>query len=70
MADGPGPPVQPLFLTNNELESDHGQPPRSPAVCPPLPALEETMDDKRENQHREVNGTVGEPQTAFEQGID
>jgi len=70
MADGPGPPVQPLFLTKNELESDHGQPPRSPVVCPLLPALGETMDNKRENQHREVDGTVGELQAAFEPGIE
>jgi len=68
MADGPGSPVQPLFLTKNELESDHEQPPRSPVVCPPLPVLKTTMDDERENQHREVDGTVGEPQAAFEQG--
>jgi len=69
MANGPGPPVKTLFLTKNEsVESDQGQPPRSPVICPPLPVLETMMDDERENLHREV----GEPQVAFavEQGIE
>jgi len=43
------------------VESDQGQPPRSPVICPPLPVLETMMDDERENLHREV----GEPQVAF-----
>jgi len=65
MADSP---VKPFFLTKNELESDQGQPPRSPVICPPLPVPETTMDDERENMHRDVD----EPQAAFavEQGIE
>ena len=66
MADGPGPPVQSEFefLMNDELESDQGQPPLSPVVCPSLqPVLDAypTMAGDGENLHREADGTEGEP---------
>ena len=68
VADGPGPPVQPLFLTKDDLESDQWQPPRSPVVCPPLPVPDAcaTMAGEREKSLREAQ--VGETPAALEQG--